>query len=770
MRVLIAIPVLNEEKILMSTIDTLRRVSRETLAHLDVIFVIADNGSDDATSEIGQELATKFADVRYLRVEERGKGRAIRAAWNSAEAETYVFMDADLATDLSALPLLIDRASRGVATGSRYAKESSVERSWFRKFLSYSYRGLICVALGTRVSDAPCGFKAVHAGAMRSVLPTVKNDTWFFDTEFVMRAERSGIAVEEIPVVWRDARLQGRTSKVQFLKLVAEYVREVLRLRRDFQNDVARKNFALIAWVSLALLALTSLPAIAALFFAKVHGFVWTGRIHLSPGDLAVYLSSIAQAAHGRFFLENLATTEHLVAVPNIIWSIGGLLTHFGLTSLGAYHALRVILIPIFVLVSWKALQHFVRERHSQITAFLLFHFCSGFGVFAAVFLQATTSASGTYQWPTDIWVAESNAFLSMMYSPHFIASWTLLIASLWILSKAFASARLRDAILSGTLALLLFQFHPFYVPTLYAVGAVWCAYAILRGGGMRKLLSCYALFVAISLPAVVYYVWLTKFTLNSITMLGQNILWTPSPVFVLCGFGGFMLLALFGHEGAQRSGGDSTRRANELALWAIVTIILLYIPLGFQRRLLEGLQFPLAALSGIAIVTVRDRWPKFTGYRAHIAVVFTIILFLFIFVPSTLYSIITPIKIFSTAKFQDEFFFSQDKNAALTWIRKNSPRDSLFLSDPDTGNDILGWGERAVYAGHWAATIDIARKKKEVAAFFHDMNVEERAAFLRRNTISYVYKNKGDALLAHDTGLQQVFQSGDIVIYQVQR
>ncbi len=745
MKVLIAIPVLNEEKILANTIETIRRYVRESLFSLDVTIVIADNGSNDATGAIGRDLAAQFLDVQYVRVEERGKGIAIRHAWNAIDADVYAFMDADLATDLAALPELLWQAQHGVAIGSRYTQGSMVERSGFRKMLSHGYRALLRFVLGTRISDAPCGFKAVNTAVKRTILPAVQNDQWFFDTELVIRAERDGVTVHEVPVAWREAQPQGRKSKVRFMKLIFEYVREVLRLRREFTS---RKDTLLIAAVSFSLIILTSIPALAALLIAHAQGVVWSGRVHLSPGDLAVYLSSIAQAGHGKFFLENMATTERLIPVPNVIWSLGGVFTKLGLSTFGAYQALRILFIPVFVAVSWGALKHFVPKRTPRVVALLLFHFGSGFGALTALFLQATAATQSTYQWPIDLWVAESNAFLSAMYSPHFIASWTLLIAALWMFSKALSEERIRYAVLSGVCALLLFQFHPFYVPMLYAVGCIWAVFAVFRGKNIHKVFKRYAIFVALSLPAVIYYFWLTKFTLNGVGMVGQNLLWTPSPVFVLLGFGAFAILAFFGG-------------VSELTLWALTTMVLLYIPFTFQRRLLEGKQFPLAALAGIVLVHAYNRMKPLSGFMAAASTVLLTIAFF----PSTFYGIVAPIKMMSAPKYTHIFFFSKEENAALEWIRKNTTRDAVFLSEVDMGNNILGWGERTVYAGHWAATIDVVTKKQKVDAFFRSMNERERLAFLHEYHISYIF-DRGDKLV-NNAPLRQVFQSGEIRIYQ---
>ena len=190
MRIVIALPVLNEEKVLRPTVEAVHRFARVALSGHDVVIVIADNGSTDGTEAAGRLLQRELPGVRYLRLAGRGKGLAIREAWRSEDADAYVFMDADLATDLAALPELVRRIEdgAGLAVGSRFHQDSVVERSMFRKVLSHGYRTLLGVVLDTDVADVPCGFKAASSRLVRDVMPAVCDDRWFFDTELVVRA------------------------------------------------------------------------------------------------------------------------------------------------------------------------------------------------------------------------------------------------------------------------------------------------------------------------------------------------------------------------------------------------------------------------------------------------------------------------------------------------------------------------------------------------------------------------------------------------------
>jgi len=237
MRITIALPVLNEESVLHDSVGRVLEAVRNLLSSDTVAVVVADNGSDDSTGEIGRQLAAAEPEVHYLRLEERGKGLAVFAAWSHAPADVYVFTDVDLAADLSALPDLVNaiRGGAGLSVGSRFHPASTVERSAGRQFYSHGYRSLLKAAFGTAVSDVPCGLKAISASVMAEIVPQVRDLGWFFDTELVVRSERAGFEVHEIPVRWCETPVPGRVSKVNAPKLAAEYLRQVLRLKRELK-------------------------------------------------------------------------------------------------------------------------------------------------------------------------------------------------------------------------------------------------------------------------------------------------------------------------------------------------------------------------------------------------------------------------------------------------------------------------------------------------------------------------------------------------------
>ena len=138
-------------------------------------------------------------------------------------------MDIDLSTDLRALPPLVAPLLSGhsdIAIGSRLAHGSRVVRGAKREALSRGYNMLLHGVLGVSFSDAQCGFKAMTSRSARALLPLVKDNAWFFDTEFLVLAERAGLRIAEVPVDWMD----DPVSSVNIGSTVRQDLRGVTRL------------------------------------------------------------------------------------------------------------------------------------------------------------------------------------------------------------------------------------------------------------------------------------------------------------------------------------------------------------------------------------------------------------------------------------------------------------------------------------------------------------------------------------------------------------
>ncbi|MEK9143664.1 MAG: glycosyltransferase [Patescibacteria group bacterium] len=203
----IVIPVYNEERELSECITTLHRFLGEHLPDFDWIITIADNASTDRTLSIARELARKDHVVRFIHLDQKGRGRAVKFAWETIPADYVAYMDVDLSTDLKHLPALVRSLTRGydIAIGSRNAHGARVYgRSLLRTITSKGYILLIKFFFLVHFSDAQCGFKAASRKAVELLIPQVVDNEWFFDSELLILAEKSGYRIYEEPVTWID--------------------------------------------------------------------------------------------------------------------------------------------------------------------------------------------------------------------------------------------------------------------------------------------------------------------------------------------------------------------------------------------------------------------------------------------------------------------------------------------------------------------------------------------------------------------------------------
>jgi putative flippase GtrA len=224
----VVVPVYNEQAALERSIRRLHAFLGESFPFTWRI-VVADNASTDRTPVIAAALAAELPGVTHLRLERKGRGLALRAAWSSSRARVVSYMDVDLSTDLRALLPLVAPLLSGhsdVAIGSRLARGANVVRGPKREIISRSYNAILHAALRVRFTDAQCGFKALTTAAARRLLPEVRDDGWFFDTELLVLAQRQGLRTHEVPVDWVD----DPDSRVDIVRTALDDLRGVARL------------------------------------------------------------------------------------------------------------------------------------------------------------------------------------------------------------------------------------------------------------------------------------------------------------------------------------------------------------------------------------------------------------------------------------------------------------------------------------------------------------------------------------------------------------
>ena len=226
----VVVPVYNEQGDLERSVRRLHAHLRETFPYPFRI-TVADNASTDATPLIAARLAAELPEAEWLRLAEKGRGRALHAAWSGSRAPVLAYLDVDLSTDLAALLPLVAPLISGhsdIAIGTRLARGSRVVRGPRREVISRCYNALLRSTLAVGFSDAQCGFKAVRRDVAERLLPLVQDSEWFFDTELLVIAERAGLRIHEVPVDWVD----DPDSRVDILATALADLRGITRIGR----------------------------------------------------------------------------------------------------------------------------------------------------------------------------------------------------------------------------------------------------------------------------------------------------------------------------------------------------------------------------------------------------------------------------------------------------------------------------------------------------------------------------------------------------------
>ena len=236
----IAIPVYNEEDDLEASVRRLHSYLLDRFP-LPWTVTIVDNASSDRTWGIACRLANELAGVRAVHLDQKGRGRALRAVWSASAAPVVAYMDVDLSTDLGALLPLVAPLVSGhsdMAIGTRLAAGSRVVRGPKRELISRAYNLILKATLHNGFSDAQCGFKAVRTDVAKALLPMVEDDGWFFDTELLVLGERNGMRIHEVPVDWVDDP-DSRVDVVNTAKADLKGIWRVLRRIATGQASLA---------------------------------------------------------------------------------------------------------------------------------------------------------------------------------------------------------------------------------------------------------------------------------------------------------------------------------------------------------------------------------------------------------------------------------------------------------------------------------------------------------------------------------------------------
>lgn len=240
----ILIPVYNEERRVEKGVRTANAFMQKMFPTQYRITVV-DNASTDGTCKIMQTLQQKLKNVFYLRISEKGVGAALRAGVKENECDIVGYMDVDLSTDLKHISEMLKifelDTNVTIVNGSRLSSNSYVTgRKKVRRITSYGLKYLLKLVFGMKINDAICGFKFFRKETIQKLMEVSSNEPgWFYCIELLLRAERMGFKIKEIPVMWQD----DYDTTVHVKKLIINYLKCIWRLKQTFhREDIQKKH------------------------------------------------------------------------------------------------------------------------------------------------------------------------------------------------------------------------------------------------------------------------------------------------------------------------------------------------------------------------------------------------------------------------------------------------------------------------------------------------------------------------------------------------
>ena len=199
----IVVPVYNEEIIFLESANNIYNICKKTGLNFEIIF--SENGSEDKTLEIAKDFVLEKLECSVISNEKADYGNALKSGFSEAKNEIIISFDIDYYSEefLNEVLKLDDKFTAIIA--SKRLKDSDDDRSMFRRLVSNTFSLILRIIFGTKLSDTH-GMKAIKTKALKDELSNIISTQWMFDTELLMRIEKKGNLIKEVPIVVKEIR------------------------------------------------------------------------------------------------------------------------------------------------------------------------------------------------------------------------------------------------------------------------------------------------------------------------------------------------------------------------------------------------------------------------------------------------------------------------------------------------------------------------------------------------------------------------------------
>ena len=493
------------------------------------------------------------------------------------------------------------------------------------------------------------------------------------------------------------------------------------------------------------------------------------GGFLLNPIDGNSYLAKMQQGFDGRWRFVLPFTNEQGDGAYLFLFYIvlGHLARLVGSSTLLIFHLARLACAGLLVISLWHFFMQVFTQKAVIRLAFGFALFASGMGWLAASF--------GIFS--ADFWVAEGYPFLSAYANPHFPLGMAIM---LWFLAPG-SNGEIGEANrLSGTqiicyifAGLVLAISMPFGVVIALVVMAAIFVWDLLRvdGSSLRKsnllgrvksdilqteMGQKLVILVFSGLPVLIYQYWVTQQDPYFAAWNAQNLTETPPVWDMLIATSPLLLAAIWGSYYAFKSGEPG---AGTLFVWAMVGILLIYLPWSLQRRFITGLMVPVAGLAAIGLGHLIQR-------KRIFGVIATISIFV-LMLPTNLMILVGGFQ--AAASKAESIYLTRAENDSLMWLQDHTSEHAVILASPEMGLYIPAYTGRKVWYGHPYETPNALQMENELLAFFSGQKSDFTHNLLD-NSDYLLYGKRERSLGQLNIGdeFELIFESGDSRIYRI--
>jgi hypothetical protein len=491
--------------------------------------------------------------------------------------------------------------------------------------------------------------------------------------------------------------------------------------------------FRLSAVLIAALLAVSGLPYLYA-WYSSPNDLVFTGLMFDVP-DHAQYWSWVV-ASRESLFISNTMTPE-----PNppiftnpIMWLLARVQMAFDLSFPALFQWWRIGAIILLVPVLVAFVRVMVPERERRGLALALSLFGAGFGWLWVVVKQLTRAADVAY--PTDLYTLEPNTFWALLSYPHLLLAHALILATVLGAWLAHQRKGWWTYALAAAAATALSVSHAYDLITVYTVLGLFGLAEWWRERTFPTRLAIAGVTIgACSAPLALYYQQLTSRDPLWQAILAQYSnagVWTPPHLHLIVLMGLPLLLAVIGL--LPRDGWSGERRL--LAIWTCAGLVLIYLPVVYQIKLLSGWQFPIAILAAHAwyervVPALRQPALRTALTAALVAFVSLTNVYLYAW------------RLVDLRRHSAPYYVHRDELAALEWLAANTSASDVVLAPANVGQFVPNYGKTRAYLAHWAMTNRYFERRANVERFFSSSpEVGWRRDLMRREGVTLVLKN----------------------------